>query len=157
MARLAAKGIEVYLPDGWEGRIFQRTPSDGARAYPVTQFATFALPADTADFGGGVPAAMRPSDIFAVLFEYGPESMGRPLFARPNLPRHLSPADFHTYTLRVGAGGQSGTQWFFTEQRRPFTLYAVLGSHALRSSLVPKLNLLLNQVTIHPGGARGAA
>jgi hypothetical protein len=150
MARLAAKGIEVYLPKGWEGRIFQREPSGGAKTYPVAHFATFPLPADMADFGGGAPAAMGPDDIFAVLFEYGPESLGSALFARHGMPRDLKPDDFHPYTLRRGVGGQSGTQWFFTEQRRPLTLYVVLGSHAKRYALVPKVNLLLKQVTVLP-------
>lgn len=157
MARLASKGIEAYLPRGWEGRIFQRPSSAGAQSYPVAQFATFALPPDVADFGGGVPATMAPTDVFAVLFEYGPESLGTALFARQNMPRALGPDDFHPYTLKRGVGGQSGTQWFFTEQRRPFTLYVVLGSHAMRASLVPKVNLLLGQITLHPAGGLGAA
>jgi hypothetical protein len=114
MARLASKGIEVYLPRGWEGRIFQREPTGGARTYPVAHFSTFALPADMADFKA---------------------------------------EQFHPYTLRRGVGGQSGTQWFFTEQRRPLTLYVVLGSHAKRHALVPRVNLLLKQITVLPAAS----
>jgi len=44
--------------------------------------------------------------------------------------------------------GQSGTQWFFTEAGRPFTLYAVLGSHARRSVLVPRVNQLLAGLSV---------
>ena len=153
MARLAAKGIEVYLPKGWEGRIFQREPTEGGQTYSVAHFATFPLPADVADFGGGLPATMGPDDIFAVLFEYGPESLGTALFARNGMPRDLKPDQFRTYTLRRGVGGQSGTQWFFTEQRRTWTLYVVLGSHARRQALVPRVNLLLNQITVLPTAA----
>ncbi len=153
MARLASKGIEVYLPKGWEGRIFAREPSGGVETHPVAHFATFPLPADVADFGGALPASMGPSDIFAVLFEYGQESLGTALFARTSMPRDLKAADFHPYTLRRGVGGQSGTQWFFTEQRRPWTLYVVLGSHARRNLLVPRVNLLLKQITVLPVGA----
>ena len=40
-------------------------------------------------------------------------------------------------TLRRGLPGQSGTQWFFTEAGRPFSFYAVLGSHALRAGAGP--------------------
>jgi hypothetical protein len=150
MARLASKGIEVYLPQGWEGRIFQREPTGGAKTYPVAHFATFPLPANMADFGGGETAAMGSDDVFVVLFEYGPESLGTALFARYGMPRALKAEQFHPYTLRRGVGGQSGTQWFFTEQRRPLTLYVVLGSHAKRHVLVPKVNLLLNQITVLP-------
>jgi hypothetical protein len=156
MAQLNAQGIGVRLPTGFEGRIFQRASSAGAVAYPVAHFATFPIPADTADFGGGVPAGMAPTDIFAVLFQYGPESLGQALFARSGMPRTLAPDDFRPYTLRRGVAGQSGTQWFFTENGKPFTFYAVLGSHALRASLVPRVNVLLSGIAIAPPAATSA-
>jgi hypothetical protein len=62
----------------------------------------------------------------------------------------LSTDSFQPYVLRRGLGGQSGTQWFFTEAGRPFTLYVVLGSHARRSSLVPRVNSLLANLAISP-------
>ena len=120
---------------------------------PVAHFATFALPADVAavgDFGSGAVTLMGPDDIFAVLFEYGPESTGRALFARQGMPRMLGPDDFRPMTLRRGLGNQSGTQWFFTESGRPFTLYAVLGHHGRRFSLVPRLNSLLHALQVGP-------
>jgi hypothetical protein len=153
MARLASRGIEVYLPKGWEGRIFQRAAVNGGQSYPIAHFANFAIPANAADFGGGVTPDMKPEDIFVVLFEYGPESLGKALFARRGMPRDLTTDHFNTYTLRRGVGGQSGTQWFFTEQQRPWTLYVVLGSHARRAALVPKVNLLLKQITVMPAAA----
>ncbi len=153
MARLISQGIEAWLPDGWEGRVFRRGSSHGAVSMPVAHFATFALPAAVPDFGGGVPAAMAPTDIFTVLFEHGPESVGTTLFARSGMPRPLEVSHFHPYTLRRGAPGQSGTQWFFTEGRRPWSLYVVLGSHALRHHLVPRVNRMLDRVTLHPAGS----
>jgi hypothetical protein len=116
----------------------------------VAHFATFPLPADVADFGGGAVTLMGPSDIFAVLFEYGPESVGKALFARQGMQRSLTPSDFRPTLLRRGLGGQSGTQWFFSEAGRPFTFYAVLGSHARRGVLVPRLNELLAALTVSP-------
>jgi hypothetical protein len=157
MARLAAMGLEVDLVDGWEGRIFRRDRTGLEETYPVMQVATFALPPDVADFGGGLPASMRATDVFAVLFEYGPESVGAPLFAAALAPRGLTGSDFHPYTLRRGVAGQSGTQRFFTEQQRPFTLYVVLGSHGLRERLVARVNRLLDRVTIHPAAAPSVA
>jgi hypothetical protein len=150
MASLRGQGLSAELPPGFEGRVFRRAATVGAATYPVMHFATFPIPEGTADFGGGVPAAMAPTDIFAVLFQYGPESLGKALFARSGMPRTLSPDHFHPYTLRRGAPGQSGTQWFFTENGKPFTFYAVLGNHALRTSLVPKINVLLSGITISP-------
>ena len=152
MTLLSGHGIRVDLPAGFEGRIYQRTPMGGSAAYPVAQFATFPLPADVADFGGGVTVGMAATDIFAVLFEYGPESVGKALFSSKKVPSTLTVDQFFPYLLRRGVGGQSGTQRFFTEAGRPFTFYAVLGSHALRPQLVPHVNTLLSQIAIAPGG-----
>ena len=154
MPSLVAHGIDAALPRGFEGRIFIR-PAVGAEVpYPVAHFATFPLPADVADFGGGAVTLMGVNDIFAVLFEYGPESLGKRLFARQGMPRSLTPAEFRTIVLRRGLSGHSGTQWFFTESGRPFTLYVVLGSHARRNALVPRVNQLLARIVVSP--ARGA-
>jgi hypothetical protein len=147
---LRAYGIEAPLPNGFEGRIFVR-PTIGAEVtYPVAHFSTFALPAEVGDFGGGAVNLMGSTDIFATLFEYGPESLGQPLFARQGMPRSLDPGDFRPYVLRRGIGGQSGTQWFFTEAGRPFTLYIVLGSHSQRGTLVPRVNGLIGSLAVNP-------
>lgn len=153
MPTLAAHGIEAPLPAGFGGRIFTRVAGgDGAVTYPVAHFATFALPPDVGDFGGGAVNLLGAADIFAVLFEYGPDSLGRRLFARQGMPRAVGPSDFRPYTLRRGLPGQSGTQWFFTEAGRPFTLYVVLGSHLGRDLLVPRVNELLARLSVAPAG-----
>ena len=100
---------------------------------------------------------MGPSDVFATLFEYGPESVGTALFARQGRPDALSEAAFSPMTLRRGIPGQSGTQWFFTESGRPFTLYIVLGSHTQRSALVPRVNSLIGPLVISPMSGLTAA
>jgi hypothetical protein len=148
VAVLHAHGIHARLPAGFEGRIFRRPQIGEEQPRPVGHFATFALPNEVGDFGAGAVTLMGPDDVFAVLFEYGPESAGTALFARQDMPRRLQPDDFRPMTLRRGLGGQSGTQWFFVEQGRPFTLYAVLGSHARRFSSVPRLNALLHNLTV---------
>jgi hypothetical protein len=138
-----AHGIGAGLPSGFEGRIFRREGNGIEVTNAVAQFATFALPDEVGDFGGGAVNLMGGDDIFAVLFEYGAESIGTRLFARPGIPRQLTGDDFQPQVLRRGLTGQAGTQWFFTESGRPFTFYAVLGSHARRSVLVPRVNQLL--------------
>jgi len=138
-----AHGIGAGLPSGFEGRIFRREGNGIEVTNAVAQFATFALPDEVGDFGGGAVNLMGGDDIFAVLFEYGAESIGTRLFAHPGIPRQLSGDDFQPQVLRRGLTGQAGTQWFFTESGRPFTFYAVLGSHARRSVLVPRVNQLL--------------
>jgi len=148
MGALQAHGISAQLPSGFEGQIFQRQATGAEVARPVAQFATFALPPQVGDFGGGAVNLMGPSDIFVVLFQYGPESTGTALFARQGMPRQLGTGDFHPFTLRRGLPGQSGTQWFFTESGKPFTLYAVLGNHLSRAQLVPQLNALLQGIAV---------
>ncbi len=92
------------------------------------------------------------ADIFAVLFEYGPESLGRRLFARQGMPRSVGPADFRPYTLRRGLGGQSGTQWFFTEAGGPSPSMWCSGATLGRDVLVPRVNELLARLAIAPAG-----
>ncbi len=149
MATIGAHGITARLPDGFEGRIFVR-PAHVGVTYPVGQFATFPIPDDIGDFGSGAVTTMGPADVFATLFEYGPESIGTALFSQQGRPAALSEADFSPMTLRRGLPGQSGTQWFFTESGRPFSFYAVLGSHAARPTLVPRVNTLLSSLTLSP-------
>ena len=150
MTTIGAHGIGASLPEGFEGRIFVRPASPGATTYPVAQFATFPIPDDVGDFGSGAVNLMRPGDVFATLFEYGPESVGTRLFAHQGRPRSLTPGHFSTSLLRRALVGQAGTQWFFTEAGRPFSFYAVLGSHGLGRVLVPRVNALLRQLTISP-------
>jgi hypothetical protein len=150
MVLLRAHGIAASLPAGFEGRIVIRPAIGREVPYPVANFATFALPADIGDFGSGAVNLMGTSDIFATLFEYGPESLGQPLFARQGIPQSLSVDDFRPYVLRRGMNGQSGSQWFFTEAGRPFTLYVVLGSHVQRSQLIPRVNDLIGNLSVDP-------
>ncbi len=152
-----AHGIGIGLPSGFEGRIFKRPGTGIEVTNAVAQFATFALPEEVGDFGGGAVHLMGGDDIFAVLFEYGPESVGTRLFAHQGMPRPLTAADFQPQVLRRGLTGQAGTQWFFTESGRPFTLYVVLGSHARRSVLVPRVNRLLGGLTVDRAPAPVAA
>lgn len=157
MPVLRAHGITAAVPDGCDGRVFRRVEAHGARTYPVAQVASFPLPPDTADFGGGAVHLMGADDFLVVLFEYGPESVGRALFGRQGLPRSLPAGLFSTIQLRRGLPGHSGVQLFFTEQSRPFTLYAVVGSHARRTVVVPRVNRVLAGLSVDPPVAPGPA
>src|SRR3546814_12680168 len=75
---------------------------------------------------------MRTQDLFLTLFEYGPESVGTPLFATEGMPRVLRPADLDPMTLRTPLPGMSGAQFFFTENGRPFCLYVAVRSEERR-------------------------
>ena len=65
-------------------------------------------------------------------------------------PGNCLTASFLPVVLHGGPAGRSGSQWFFTEEQRPFTLYVVLGSHARRSVLVPRVDALLAGLTVSP-------
>lgn len=82
-----------------------------------------------------------------VLFEYGPESAGKALFAAQGVPR-IAPGDFDRNALQRGVAGQSGLQRFFTAGNRPFCLYVVVGSHIDRADAVPAVNDLLDSLVV---------
>ena len=155
MTPLAAHGVHALLPLGFEGRIQRHTPVGDEGAYALAQFSTFALPATTADFGNGAVQQMSTRDVFAVLLEYGPESVGRKLFADQGMPRAFEPRDFSRSMARDGTGVQSAVQRFFVENGRPFTLYIVLGSHLSRRVFMAPLRTLLEGIRIDPPDRTG--
>lgn len=143
MAVLRHAHLEVDLPMGWEGRGFARKEEvSGEHTYTVLHLANFALPTRVEDYGGGAVEAMRSRDAFVSLLEFGPESVGTPLFARQGLPT-VAMTDFDPNLLQRGIPGQSGLQTFFTVGGRPYCLYVVLGAHLMRARLAPELNRVL--------------
>ena len=84
-----------------------------------------------------------------ILFEYGPESVGTPLFADEGIPS-IRPGDFDPATCRKTIRGQSAIQRFFTLDDRPLCLYVVLGSHARRIGMTPLVNDVLSSLAVAP-------
>jgi len=159
--QLTGQGISSALPPGWEGRITRRVDPTldrqaagngfgtiGERTYPVAHLANFALPEQRADFGSGAVDIMGPDHLFICLFEYGPESVGQPLFAPQGMPRRMRPGQFSPSALQHVIVGQSGFQRFFTESNRAFCLFVVLGAHDNAATLVPLGNQVLAATTI---------
>jgi len=143
MRTLSAHGLAVGLPTGWEGRIQRRaTVVASEQTHAVVHLANFALPENRDDFGGGVTTLMRSPDVFVVLFEYGPESLGSPLFAASAVPR-VNAGLFGSKRLQRPRPGQLGCQQFFTVNRRPFCLYVVAGSRAYLPRIVAEVNAVL--------------
>ena len=167
--RLHRHGLGVDAPPGWDVRISRRPAGGGsspaavragARApdlpegmtsNPVLHAATVPLPEERGDFGGGVTPLLGDDDVFVSLFEYDREAAGTALFAREGLPS-VSPADFSPAQLQRTLDGQSGRQWFFTAGGRAFCLYVVLGAHARRALLAPRVREVLASLEIEPGG-----
>jgi hypothetical protein len=146
--RVAAHGLAVDTPTGWDARIYRRRQTEvGEDNHPVLHAANFPLPAERGDFGSGAVDRMRGDDVLVVLIEYGADSAGTALFADQGLPRPRA-TDFDPRMLQRTLPGQSGAQWFFTSGSRAFCLYVVLGNHARRVRLMPRVHELLDQLAI---------
>jgi hypothetical protein len=86
--RLDAFGIQVTLPEGWEGRISWTTDEVG----PVLQAGTFPLPKLGDDFLRRAMNAMGPDDVVLTLHEFTP-SCPCTGFHDASLPVQTGPAD----------------------------------------------------------------
>ncbi len=141
--RLAAHGIAVTAPAGWDVRIGRR-PAEGAEtAHAVLHAATFALPPRRADYGDGAVQLMGPRDVFVALVEFAPAVLGTALFATAGWPAPLTGADFSRSSLQRGVAGQAGLQRWFTAAGRPWCLYVVIGGWDGRVVLARRANELL--------------
>jgi hypothetical protein len=146
--KLSAQGLAVGLPAGWEGRIHQRAVTTARETtHAVVHLANFALPEHRDDFGGGVTTTMRSADVFVVLFEYGKESVGTPLFAGLGVPR-VDAAMFSSKRMQRPLPGQLGCQRFFTVNGRAFCLYVVAGSRAYLPGIVAEVNTVLSELEV---------
>jgi hypothetical protein len=146
---VAAYGLTVEVPGGWDVRISRRPAVDGGTVHPVLHAATFPLPLQRGDFGGGAVELMRGDDVLVVLFEYDREAAATALFARRGTPP-LRPAEFSPRQLQRVLPKQSGVQHFFTERGRSFCRYVVLGDHSRRVTLCAAANRLLGAVSVGP-------
>ena len=148
MSRIAAHGVDVEIPHGWEGRIVRRTPAHAAeRSRAVVHLASFPLPEERGDFGVGVTELMRSGDVFVTLFEYGPESLGTPLFAAHGVPQ-LTVDKFSPQRLQRTVRGQVGCQLFFTANHRPFCLYVVVAGRLHLRPVLKQVNAMLQALEL---------
>ncbi len=150
LREMRAHGLSIGIPPGWEGTIIRRPPGAGELTFPVLHLATISLPPDCDDFGSNVVERLGRDDVFVSLFEYGPESVGAPLFEARGLPLPLSSDDFDPAMLQRTLPDQAGVQRFFTVSGRAFSLYVVLGSYARRGTLTPAVNAILATLAVTP-------
>jgi hypothetical protein len=143
--RSAAHGLSVDVPLGWEARIVR--PSQSA---PYLHVASFALLADSGQFGAGVTASMPPDGAFAALVEYVVDRHVQPdsgLFASGRWQPRLRVGEFRHHQLQVARAGHLGAQRFFTRGGRPFCLYAVIAPARRRpAQLAGELSAVLATV-----------
>jgi len=152
---MTAHGIEVDVPPGWDGEIYQRSEGFGPLSEsaddtePVVHLANFPLVPNRGDFGSGAVEIMGAENLLVVLFEYGSDSVGTALFAASGIPT-VAAEDFSPERMQRPLPGQSGAQYFFNDSGRAFCLYVALGSHARRRQLVPEVNQILSTLTLMP-------
>jgi hypothetical protein len=122
--RVAAHGLSIDAPHGWEARVFRRPG-----AAPVLHVASFALHRDDGDYGAAATGRMRGDDVFAALLEFRIDEAVQPgvgLFEDSAGVPTLRTPDFAPAQLQVTRPGHLGCQRFFSAHGRPFCLYAVL-------------------------------
>lgn len=163
--RLAAHGLVVDVPRGWDARIFRRSESDVAGpnepsigvervpqsgvVMPVLHLANFPLPDGRGDYGSGAVNTMRGSHVFLALVEFGADSVDTPLFAATGVPRFRA-GEVSASVMQRPISGMGGAQRFFTVAGRAFCAYAVVGSLTRRAVLLPLLNDALSSVSVAP-------
>lgn len=155
VAEVSGFGLRVTLPAGWDGRLYRRPPTaPGEVTTPIFHAASFPLPPLRGDFGAGAVERMTEGDVFVALLEYGPDSVGSPLFAQQSPPRAISASEFRSNALHRPIAGLAALQRFFTAAGRAFTLYVVIGSIDGAARLVRPVNQILGGLMVdtgHPG------
>ena len=152
MTRLEGHGLAAELPAGWDGQVYRRADEvraavAGAVEAPVLHAATFALPAERGDYGGGAVELMGDGDVFVSLFEFAPGEASEVLFEQQGVPQ-LSAASFDPNAMQRPLPGQSGCQRFFRVGDRGFCLFVALGSHTHRAASLPTVNRLLASLQV---------
>ena len=145
---VAAHGLALAPPPGWDVRIYRRPPTPPESTYAVLHAATFPLPAERADYGDGAVQAMGPTDVFVALVEFEPSATRTALFAPSGFAGPFAGGDFSRTSLQHGMPGQAGLQRFFTARQRAWCLYVVIGSWDRRAELAATANRLVAGIEV---------
>jgi hypothetical protein len=145
---IAALGLAVTPPVGWEAAIYRRPPAQGEQTLPILHAATVPLPAARGDYGSGLVELLGPADVFVSILEFGPEAATTALFRGATAVPALTPDAYRPNQLQRTIRGQAGVQRFFTTSGRGFCLYSVIGSLANRVMLTARANEILGTVRV---------
>lgn len=152
--RITAHSLAVDTETPLDARIYRRAvEDDGAATHPIVHLCTTAMPEDRGDYGSGAVDELTGQDVFISLVEFDAADAGKGLFSTQGRPPTIDPSAFSSQALQRVQNNQSGAQFWFTEEGRPFCLYVVLGSHANRVALARKATELVQSLQIAtPGG-----
>ena len=148
MEKLTRQGLEIELPDGWDGRIYRREAEAGVATGRALHAANFALPPNLGDYAVGAIERMTTGDVLVVLIEFDPTSADQGLFRNEGLPESLAAGDFSPTAMPRAIPGKTAAQWFFSSGGRAFCLYVVLGSHRERAEVLPLVNSVVGTLRI---------
>jgi hypothetical protein len=148
MMRLDGLGLSVDLPQAWEGRIMVLTSEDGTR-YPNLHAGNFGLVPEGSTFGQFSIERMDPQKALVVVVEYGPGSVGTPLFNSGRWPPTLAAGDLNPANF---AGprppGLAANQNFVTVNGRAFCFYAVVGLDQGVAPRLEEVNAVLRSIAV---------
>ena len=100
MPELAAHGLTVQTPAGWEGRIFRRLQHGqvasastdqgpaapaGEETFPILHVATIPLPNNVGDYGSEAVDQLGPGDALVVVKEFAPRLATEAVFSTPGI------------------------------------------------------------------------
>jgi hypothetical protein len=143
VSRLAAGGVSVEVPVGWEAEFRELERGNGEARRLQLHLANFALPSERGDYGSGAVERMDSGAVLVILTEFDPGSADRRLFAGEGVPRRLGAGDFSPEGLQRRLPGQAGAQRWFRVGARAFGLYVVLGSGRAATLLAPEVTRVL--------------
>ncbi len=157
---VAAHGLSIDPPQGWEVAIYRRSGDDPSTARaevglegtsnPVLHLATVPLVAGRGDYGSGVVEALEDLDAFVALVEFDAEAVGTALFSHAPVPRTVRGEDLQPHTLQRVIAGQAGAQYFASESGRAFCLYVVVGAAGLGAATAERVSSALATLRIDP-------
>lgn len=142
MTRLAAGGVSVEVPAGWEAEIGELERGNGRPVRIHVHIANFSLPEVRGDYGSNAVERMDGGGILVVLTEFDPAA-GTRIFTGEGVPRELTAGDFSPDGLQRRLAGQAGAQRWFRVGDRAFGLYVVIGSHRMAAVLAPEVSRIL--------------
>ena len=149
-ATVAAFGLSVEVPPGWEAEIYRREPdvTRGEVTMPILHAANVPLARNRGDYGGGTVETLGQRGVFVALLEHGAGAADAALFSERRVPWPLGGDAFRPNALQRNLPGQAGCQSFFVTAGRPWCLYVVIGSYGLRHVLASEANRLLSAVRV---------
>ena|SRR6266545_4863333 len=146
--RLAAHGMAVELPEGWEGRIFRFDAPPPAVNLPVLHAADRPLTSQRSTYGAEVVASLGGTGTFMALVEFDPATAGTGLFAPRGVPAPARLSEFAPNAMERALPGLAARQRFFTEGGRAFCLYLVIGTGGEPGPRVDRVNRVLSSLSI---------